>query len=114
MEEKRKASRIEKAIVVQYSICIDGNPCWDSSTIKNISADGILLHTDKNFEKGQLLELRFKLPADPLNWLIAKGQVVESSHCKTRIRFIDLGESQKKIIDEYIGWFVKNNPSVKP
>lgn len=110
MEEKRKSFRIEKVLVAQYSECSQEAASWDSTTIKNISAEGMLLHTDKNFEKDQILALRFKLPSDPSQWLIAKGKVIESYQCKTRILFIELNEGQKKIIQEYIAWFVKNNP----
>lgn len=110
MEEKRKSPRIEKVLVAQYSHEVDSISRWDSTTIKNISAEGILLNTNKNFEKDQLLILRFKLPFDPSHWLKAKGKVVESSQLKTRVEFVDLDEEQKKIIHEYVTWFVKNNP----
>lgn len=117
--EKRKASRIEKVLVAKYSDTSQEVDRWDSTTIKNISSEGILLNTIENFTKDQVLKLRFKLPFDPYHWLDTKGQVIESfrcnsQQCNTRIRFIELSGEQKKIIDEYIEWFVKNNPPDKP
>jgi hypothetical protein len=113
MEEKRKASLIEKFLVAQYSERPQEDVRWESTTIKNISTGGILLHTNKNLIKGQVLILRFKLPFDPSRWLNTKGKVIDSFQCKTRIEFIELDEEQKKIIQEYIAWFAKNNPAPK-
>ena len=111
MDEKRKASRIEKVLVAQYSEDEPEVTHWDSTSIKNISTEGILLCTNKNFTKDQVLVLRFKIPFDPSHWLNAKGKVIESFQCKTRLRFIELNEEQKKIIRDYVDWFVKNNPT---
>ena len=112
-DEKRKVSRIEKVLTAQYSKDSQEVTHWDSTTIKNISVEGILLHTSNIFTKDEILKLRFKLPFDPYHWLDAKGKVIESLQGKTRIQFIELTEEQRKIIHEYIEWFVKNNPPDK-
>ena len=106
-DEKRKTTRIEKVLVARYSSIGQGADSWDSTSIKNISIEGMLLFTNKTFAKGELINLLLKIPFDPLHWIEAKGQVVESLTNKTRIKFIELGEAQRKLIGDYVDWFTK-------
>ncbi len=105
--EKRKTPRINKVLVTRYSPIQQEADSWDAGTLKNISTGGILLFTNKIFNKGEMLKVLIKIPFDPLHWLETNGEVVESKKNTTRIRFLDLGETQKKLITDYIAWFIK-------
>ena len=108
--EKRKGTRIEKVLITRYTPIQQVADSWDSTTLKNISTEGILLYTKNTFSKGDLLKLLIKIPFDPLHWLEAKGQVIESLINITRIKFIELTETQRKLIGDYVDWFVKKEP----
>ncbi|MFA4854415.1 MAG: PilZ domain-containing protein [Candidatus Omnitrophota bacterium] len=107
--ERRKAPRIEKALIVKYSQASVSPSCWDSTTIGNISRTGILLNTRKNFLKGETLKLLIKIPFDPFHWMEVEGKVVESSVHNTRIKFIGLSKEQEKLIHDYVEWLIKYN-----
>jgi len=109
MQEKRKNIRVEKALVIQYAQSTSVPLCWDSTTVKNISTEGVLFNSHKSFAKGEILHFRFTIPTDPSNRLEAEGEVVESfiyGH-GTRIKFVNLGENQKKVIKDFVEWIVK-------
>ncbi len=111
MEEKRENARVERPLIIQYAQSTPEPLRWDSTTIKNISTEGILFNSNKLFAKNEILQLRFTIPIDPLNRLEAVGEVVESfvSGHGTRIKFINLGEHEKKIIGDYVECLLKNN-----
>lgn len=111
--EKRKAPRIEKVLVAKYSPSSQEADCWDSTMLKNISTEGILLYTKKAFACGEILKLLIKIPSDPFHWMEAKGKVVESLANITRIEFAGLNEEQRKLIRDYVEWFIKNNLTKK-
>ena len=102
MEQKRKNARVEKPLIIQYAQSTPEPLRWDSTTIKNISTEGILFNSNKLFAKNEILQLRFTIPTDPFNRLEAVGEVVESLVYRTRIKFINLGEHEKKIIGDYV------------
>jgi len=108
MQEKRKTVRIEKTLIIQYAQITPEPLCWDSSTIKNISVEGVLFNSNKIFTNNAKLQLRFTIPTDPYNRLEATGEVVESFANRTRIKFIDLGEHEKKMISDYMQSLLKN------
>ncbi|MDD3345351.1 MAG: PilZ domain-containing protein [Candidatus Omnitrophica bacterium] len=106
MQEKRKAVRIAKSLMVKYSP--DGGASgWDVSFIKNISEDGVLFDTGREFPAGSQVSLMFKVPSDLQNWIEAKAEVVASEPFigkifLTRFKFIEIGETQKKSVKRYI------------
>jgi hypothetical protein len=110
MEEKRKTARVEKILIVQYAHNVPDPTrlSWDTTTVKNISIEGMLFNSGKLFTKNERLQLRFKIPAYPLDHLEATGEVVESIINRTRIKFIDLGEHEKKIIGDYVEYLLRN------
>ena len=112
-EEKRQAPRIQKLLVAQYSMSSTAADSWDSTTIRNISIIGAMLYTDKNLAKDATLKLLIKIPSDPFHWTEVKGKVVESRGSVARIKFIELGEKQKKLIGDYIIWFLKHSSTEK-
>jgi negative regulator of replication initiation len=106
MEEKRKAVRVEKPLIIQYahsSSDLVKPLVWDSTTAKNISIEGMLLNTDKIFAKNEKFLLRFVLLTDSVYHLEFVAEVIESLPYRTRIKFINLDEQQKKIISDYLG-----------
>ncbi len=120
MEEKRKSVRIKKALTVLYTLDSEAyNKKWDMTTIKDISDSGMCVTTGEQFSPEKILIFRMKIPSRPFEWLEIKGKVVASDELKTvsdkvvagvhtvRIQFIDLEEEQKKLIQEYISWFLK-------
>ena len=114
MQEKRKTVRAEKALIVQYahnSTDPFRSLSWDTTTAKNISTEGISLNSNKLFAKSERLQLRFSIPTDPFNHLEVTGEVLETfipSH-EIRIKFINLGEPEKKIIGDYVGYLLRSN-----
>ena len=109
MQEKRKTVRIEKTLVIQYAQITSEPLRWDSSTIKNISIEGILFNTNKIFANNERLQLRFSIPTDPFNRLETVGEVLESLAHSTRIKFVDLREDHKKVISDYVECLLKKN-----
>ena len=106
---------MEKPLIIQYAQSSAEPLSWDTTTIKNISVEGILFNSNKLFVKNERLQLRFAIPTDPFNRLEAVGEVVESfvhGH-RTRIKFIDLGEREKKLIGEYVESLSRNNKKNK-
>jgi hypothetical protein len=113
MEEKRVNVRIKRPLIIQYAQNTGKPLCWDSTTIENISVEGILFNSDKTFTENEKLQLRFRIPTDPFNRLEIIGEVVEClihKH-KTRLKFINLGEDEKKIIGDYVACLLKSNKS---
>ncbi|MDD5409127.1 MAG: PilZ domain-containing protein [Candidatus Omnitrophica bacterium] len=113
MLEKRKSTRIEKSLIIKYSPDLNSKDNWDISSIKNLSEAGILFDTNKQFQAGENIQLLFKIPFDPYNWIEAKGSVIESipyigGSFLTRIKFISINEAQKKLIKDYVDWFLRN------
>jgi|GEM_PF-196478 Tfp pilus assembly protein PilZ len=113
MEEKRKFIRIEKTLVVKYSSEINNRGNWDLTSVKNISEEGMMLDTSKQFQVGENILLMFKIPLDPFNWIETKGSVIESipytgKTFLTRLKFSGISEAQKRLIKDYISWFLGN------
>lgn len=107
--DRRNAPRIDKALTVKYSQASQSPICWDSTTIKNISVAGILLHTRKKFPKREILKLLIKIPFDPFHWMEIEGKVVESVANITRIEFVGLRKEQEQLIRDYVEWAIKHN-----
>ena len=102
---------MEKPLIIQYAQSSAEPLRWDTTTIKNISVEGILFNSNKLFVKNEMLQLRFAIPTDPFNRLEAVGEVVESflyGH-RTRIKFINLGEHEKKAIGDYVASLLRDN-----
>jgi len=112
MLENRKSTRIDKSLVIKYSSGID-KKTWDISSVKNISETGILFDTNRQFQAGEDILVLFKIPLDPYNWIEANVSVVESTPCiggafLTRIKFVSIDEPDRKMIKDYVAWFLRN------
>jgi len=114
-EERRKAVRIKKSLTAQYSK--DKN-FWDTTFIRDISEFGMQITTTGQLPTDAILTVRVKFPSKPFEWTEINGKVVGSTEMKTgfkesvasthitRIQFVDLKEEHKKLIHEYIEWFL--------
>ncbi len=114
--ERRKAVRIEKSVIVLYSNNFDRLD-WDMANVKDISESGIKITVDKDLPPGEIVKLRIKIPLDPFRWLEIMGKVIKSSVIKsaqndkvlfyvTQIEFTDLKDEDKKLIAQYISWYL--------
>lgn len=109
--ERRKFSRIDARFIVSYRI-FDENNNVDITQTKNISLGGMLLTTNKQFEKGTNLALEIRLPFDP-NPIMLIGKVLESREITrnliydTRIMFLAVDEKHRKVINETVGYYLK-------
>lgn len=112
-EEKRKADRIKKPLVIQYGYIRqeDNQKIWDETTIRDISETGISFRAARRFATGAPIILRINLPSNPLEWTEVNVEVVDSAESAigihmTRVKFMDLGEQEKKLIGECVAWFL--------
>ena len=111
-EEKRKSVRIKKALTVRYCYGVDkADKKWDMTLIMDISEAGMCITTRQRFSLNDILTFLIKVPSMPLEWLEFTGRVVESKESMvgthlTRIEFMNLKEDQKKLIREYVTWFL--------
>ena len=125
-EEKRRAPRIKKALVVLYSSDIEGETKkWNMTSIKNISEYGLCLALSEHFNEGQTLLFQIKFPTRPFEWLKVAGKILAMEIFKTkfdtqiaeqsqaRIEFIGISEEQKIQIREYVQWFIKQSGGEK-
>jgi Tfp pilus assembly protein PilZ len=116
MQEKRKTTRIEAFLTLRYSPEISSKDSWNIALIRNISESGVLFDTIKQFQVGENLFLKLKIPLDPDNWMETKGSVVESfpymgKFFLTRLKFTDFTDAQKSLIKNYVAWFLSKNQS---
>ncbi|MBU2102022.1 MAG: PilZ domain-containing protein [Candidatus Omnitrophota bacterium] len=109
--ERRKFPRFSANFVVSYRVkeVPDG---YDLSQTKNVSQGGILLTTNRKFEKGTLLAMSIRFP------FVAKrievtGEVVDSREVvrdliyETRINFRDLDTEFFRELGEFVQGHLK-------
>lgn len=108
-EEKRKHPRMKANFIVSYRI--GENPEGRGLTqTKNISRGGMLLATNKVFEKGTCLVIVIKLPfvsrkIEVMGEVIASKEVIKNLLYETRVKLLDLDEDFFK----RLGRFVEEN-----
>jgi c-di-GMP-binding flagellar brake protein YcgR len=117
-EERRKAARIKKNLTVKYALKVKNDLRWEMSLIKDISDTGMSLTTSQNFIPEENLIIRLKLPSQPFNWIEINAAVIETRNYGgetwlTRVKFIQLGNEDKKLIKNYITWFLVNERGAK-
>lgn len=99
---KRKYFRLDKSIIVSYSLKGDPFKRYDLSQTRNISYGGILFTTSKYFEKGVVLNMIIKFPflRERIN---VEGEVVycglkKGNIYETGVSFLNLDQ---KVINEF-------------
>ena len=96
-QERRKHKRIDASFIVSYRIKQEINNS-DLSQTKNVSEGGMLLTTNRKFDKGTYLEMTIRFPFLP-NKIEILGEVVSSTEkvknliYETRLKFFGLEEA---------------------
>ncbi len=108
-QERRKYKRREKlhmagVRVKQHESHETGSTGWDSVTLHNLSAGGTFFIYKKDLGIGTLLDLKIDVPRSMLT-INCFGEVIRieqfqstSMFC-TAIKFIDIGEQEKEMIN---------------
>ena len=109
--ERRRHQRISGRFIVSYRI-LEENDNIDISQTKNISMGGMLLTTNRRFERGTNLAIEIRLPFDP-NPIMLIGKVIESHEITkdliydTRIQFLAVDERHRHVINETVDYYTK-------
>ncbi|MBM3249530.1 MAG: PilZ domain-containing protein [Candidatus Omnitrophica bacterium] len=116
-EEKREAVRIKKAMVVMYS---RDNKAWDTTLLRDISEKGLQITVKEEIAENETLYLMLKIPFRPFEWLEFSGRVRKALHLLTakedsvagsyivHIEFEGLKSEYKKLIQEYVAWYINS------
>jgi hypothetical protein len=112
-EERRKSKRIKKTLTIQYAVGEKNNLKWEMSLIRDISDTGLSFAADGNFSPDDNINIRLKLPIRPFEWVKIEGIVLESKKLVTRVKFTQLTDEDKELINEYIVWFLLSQPETK-
>jgi hypothetical protein len=109
--EKRKHPRLSANFIISYRITqVPEN--YDLSQTKNVSQGGILLTTNKKFEKGLCLALTIRFPFISQR-ISVHGEVVESKEVvrdliyETRVKFLDLDTELFEKVGEFVKKYLK-------
>jgi hypothetical protein len=109
--ERRKYKRVGKQYMARFQIRSDaqetGSVDWDSVILKNVSVGGALFFYTKDLEIGTLLDLKIYMPKAILI-INCVGEITRidiprpTSMFRTAIKFIDIGEREKELINKSI------------
>ena len=105
-QERRKHKRIDASFIVSYRIKQEINNS-DLSQTKNVSEGGMLLTTNRKFDKGTHLEMIIRFPFLPKRINI-EGEVVDSKEVvrnviyETRIKFFGLEEAIISSLSDFV------------
>ncbi len=111
--EKRKHPRLNVNFIVSYRVEGPSSP-FDLSQTKDVSQGGLLLTTNKKFDKGTILVMTILFPFVEEKMKLT-GIVVDSQEkvrdliYETHIQFKEADESLLKEIGEFIQKKVKSN-----
>ena len=64
-EERRRAPRIDRRLMVRYRRPTSGKPQWMVSPLRDFSAMGIRFIGETGFPVGTVLEVQMQLPSSP-------------------------------------------------
>jgi len=111
--ERRRLVRIEAHFIGYYKEIFEDKLKSDVSQTKNISEGGLLFTTDRQFEKGTMLEVKLRLP-DMTDFCVVNVQVMDSRPLAknlvfdTRVSFINLNEEVKSAIRKIVDFTLRN------
>jgi c-di-GMP-binding flagellar brake protein YcgR len=117
-DERRKASRIKRNLTIQYAASGKKELRWEMTLIKDISDTGMLITTGQKFAAEENLYIRLKLPSQPFKLIEITAGVILSANLAggsylTRVKFLQLGDDDKKQIKDYITWFLGKERGAK-
>ena len=114
-KEKREAERVEKHLIIQFSI--DAGPLprkWDISTVQDVGEKGVSFPANGKFHPGQIFRMLMRIPLRPFEWFEVTGKLIGTEETKLnnadpelktyllRVSFLDLKEEQKALIRDYV------------
>jgi hypothetical protein len=108
-EERRKVPRVRGRFIVSYRI-MDEVDNIDISQTKNICLGGMLLTTNRVFEKGTPLAVEIRLPFEKSPIMLI-GRVIDSQEITkdliydTRLEFIAVDENHRGIINKTVDYY---------
>lgn len=111
--ERRKHPRLDANFIISYHIKEPSSP-FDLSQTKNVSQGGLLLTTNRYFEKGVLLEMTIRFPFIPdkiklTGMVVVSVEKVKDLLYETHIQFADKSnEDILKEIGKYVEDRIKN------
>ncbi|MFH0855483.1 MAG: PilZ domain-containing protein [Candidatus Omnitrophota bacterium] len=116
-EEKRKSKRVEKHLIIQFSVDTDASARkWDITSIQDIGENGVSFLANGKFSLGSTVHMLIRIPLRPFEWFEVAGKLVavEKPRNKNfdpdletsllRVSFLDLEKEQKVLIHKYILW----------
>ena len=111
--ERRKSPRINKDFVVSYRVYGDPDNI-DISQTKNIGEGGMLLTTNRAFDKGTILAIEIKLPliSSPIRLLgkiLDSKEIVRDLIYETRLVFTYADERSKQFVRNTVNYFSKKD-----
>ncbi|MCK4912631.1 MAG: PilZ domain-containing protein [Candidatus Omnitrophica bacterium] len=104
--EKRKHARMSANFVINYQIQ-ELSYSYDLSQTKNVSQGGVLLTTNKSFDKGEQLTINLRIPF-VVKKIKLKGEVIDSREVvrnltyETRVKFLNLDKDFFNKLGEFI------------
>ena len=119
--DKRKATRIYKNLIVSYGVQnhLGVVKKWDITTVRNFSKTGMVFTA--GYICDDTIDFMIRLPSNPHEPLHIRGRVIESSTLKlantesingtflTRVEFINLKDEHSKLLSDYIELLIKND-----
>lgn len=107
--ERRRFKRISRNFVVSYAPIKTEEFKFDVSQTKNLSEGGLMLITDKKFEKEVVLKIKLRLP-EFSDYVIVRAEVIDSKQLakgiiyETRARFVEVEENVKEAIRKLVDY----------
>ena len=107
---------VEEPIMARFHIRSDaretGSDDWDSANLLNISAGGTFFCSKKDLGIGTLLDLKIDLPKSTstincVGKVIRTEQFEPTSVFTNAIKFIDIGEQEKEMINTTVEKFLE-------
>jgi len=109
--ERRRYPRINKNFVVSYRIYGDPNNI-DISQTKNVSEGGMLLTTNRAFDRGTVLAIEIRLPLFPepirlLGKILQSKMIARNLIYETRLSFSYMDDHSKQFVRNTVNHFSK-------
>jgi hypothetical protein len=109
-QERRKYKRKEKPFMVRFRtiplVAKETVPTdWDVVAVKNLGVGGMLFDYNKNLELGSLLDFKIDISKsipiiNCVGKIICIKDLKPASMFRIEIEFIDIGESEKELINK--------------
>ncbi len=105
-QDRRVHQRLNADFVVSYRIH-KAPENYDLSQTKNVSAGGLMITTNRKFEKGTFLSITIRFPfimqrIEVTGQVVGSREVVRNLIYETRVSFLDLNEDFLRKLGEFI------------